>query len=43
VEILSLGGTVKERVMATRRGVSWSGVNGVTEEEVDILGVCVWF
>jgi hypothetical protein len=41
VETVSLGGTVKERVMATRRGVRWSGVQGVAEEEVDMLGECV--
>jgi hypothetical protein len=41
VETVSLGGTVKERVMATRRGVSWSGVHGVAEEGVDMLKGCV--
>lgn len=40
VETVSLGGTVKERVIAMRRGVAGSGVHGVVGVEVDIAVVC---
>ena len=36
VETVSLGGTVKERVMAARRGVFRSGVHGVVGNESDM-------
>jgi len=36
VETVSLGGTVKERVMAARRGVFRSGVHGVVGYESDM-------
>jgi hypothetical protein len=38
VDTVSLGGTVKERVMAVRRGVACSGVPGMDDEEADIFG-----
>jgi hypothetical protein len=37
VDMLSLGGTVKERVMAARRGVFRSGVHGVVGYESDMV------
>ena len=36
VDTVSLGGTVKERAMAVRRGVACSGVAGVFDEEADM-------
>ena len=37
VETVSLGGTVKERVRAARRGLICSGVQGVADGEADIF------
>lgn len=39
VDTVSLGGTVKERVIAIRRGVTGSGGHGVAGEEFDIAVV----
>lgn len=39
VETFNLGGTVMERVMATRRGAVWSGVHGRLGEDVDMAVV----
>lgn len=39
VDTVSLGGTVKEWVMATRRGVVCSGVHGMAGEEVGMFVV----
>lgn len=38
VDTVSLGGTVKERVMATRRGLLCSGVQGEADGEADMVG-----
>lgn len=43
VETVSFGGTVKERVMATLRGVNCSGVPGVIGGEVDMVGTRVLY